>query len=69
VVVIATDGVHETRNDADEMFGGQRLRQLIRKLADRPAATIQQEIVSALQDFRKGGPQEDDLTLVVIKLL
>lgn len=51
------------------MFGDRRLRSLVRKMAGRPAAANQQEIVSALRNFRGQGPQEDDVTLVVIKLL
>jgi sigma-B regulation protein RsbU (phosphoserine phosphatase) len=69
VVVIATDGVHETRNPAGEMFGVQRLRQLIQQQAGDSAAAIQKAILSALNDYRGEGPQEDDLTIVVIKLL
>jgi sigma-B regulation protein RsbU (phosphoserine phosphatase) len=69
VLVIATDGVYETRNDANEMFGAQRLRELIRQEAEMPAATIQDRILAALKEFRGTSRAEDDLTIIVIKLL
>jgi sigma-B regulation protein RsbU (phosphoserine phosphatase) len=69
VLVIATDGVYETRNGSNEMFGAQRLRQLIRQEAQMPAATIQDRILAALQEFRGTSRAEDDLTIIVIKLL
>jgi sigma-B regulation protein RsbU (phosphoserine phosphatase) len=69
IIVMTTDGVHETRNGDDEMFGSQRLRQVVRDHAAQPAETIQNELITALQRFRGTSSQEDDLTLVVIKLL
>ena len=69
VMVIATDGVHETRNVTGEMFGSQRLKQFMRQWAHQPAATIQDRILTELRTFRGEAPQEDDLTLVVIKVL
>jgi sigma-B regulation protein RsbU (phosphoserine phosphatase) len=69
VMVVATDGVHETRNVTGEMFGSQRLKQLMRQWAHQPAATIQDRILTELRTFRGEAPQEDDLTLVVIKVL
>lgn len=69
VLVMVTDGVHETRNGADAMFGSQRLRQVVRTHAAQSAETIQNQLIAALERFPGTSSQEDDLTLVVIKLL
>ncbi len=69
VVVIGTDGISETRNPAGEMFGGRRLKEVVRANAALPAAGIQAAVIETLDAFRGDAPQEDDVTLVVVKLL
>ena len=69
ILVVGTDGIHESRNREDTMFGKSRLRELIRKNSRSSAETIQKAVIDALQTFRGGVPQDDDVTLVVIKLL
>ena len=68
VVLIATDGLHETRDSEDRLFGRDRVREIVRSRAAEPAAVILQALVDAGEAFRGDAPQEDDLTLVVIKL-
>ncbi len=69
VVVIGTDGIWEARNAANEMFGKPRLCELLSDRAESSARDIHNAVVSAVNDFRAAGPQEDDITLVVIKAL
>ena len=69
IVVIGTDGIHESRSEKGEMFGKPRLQDIIRQHADQSAEFIQAEVIDALRDFQGDAPQEDDITLVVIKLL
>jgi phosphoserine phosphatase RsbU/P len=69
VVVIGTDGVTETRNTAGELFGAERVRRVVSANASRPAADIQAAVIEAVQAFREEAPQEDDVTLVVVKLM
>ena len=68
IIIIGTDGVHETRNDAGKMFGMNRLRDIISTNAREPADHIQNTVIDALRNFQSGTPQEDDITLVVVKL-
>ncbi|MFO7709078.1 MAG: PP2C family protein-serine/threonine phosphatase [Desulfobacterales bacterium] len=69
VVVIGTDGITETRSASDELFGVERVRAFIRSRAEKTAAEIQSAVIDAVQAFRGQSPQEDDVTLVVVKLL
>ncbi len=69
VIVIGTDGISETRNPAGEPFGGGRLREVVRANAGLPAADIQSAVIETLNAFRGDAPQEDDVTLVIVKLL
>lgn len=69
IILIGTDGIHETRNEQGDMFGQSRLRKIIREHPDQSSASIKDAIIESLQHFRKNASQEDDITLVAIKLL
>lgn len=69
VILIGTDGIRETNNPEGEMFGLDRLQKVIRDHATESAESIQNAIIDTLSDFRGNAPQEDDITLVVIRLL
>jgi len=69
ILVVGTDGIHESRDREDTMFGQERMREIIRKNRSASAETIQNALIDVLQTFRGDVPQEDDVTLVVIKLL
>jgi sigma-B regulation protein RsbU (phosphoserine phosphatase) len=68
ILFIGTDGITESRNLANELFGKRRLRDIIRANADGSAKSIALTIVDAVEAFRGTSDQEDDLTLVVIKV-
>ena len=55
VVVITTDGIHETRNEDGEMFGMERLRELIRSQAENETHQIQSSIIDAVEDLQRLG--------------
>ncbi len=69
VIVIGTDGIWETRNNAGERFGKETLRQLVRDNAHRSAGEIGNAITETLAVFRQDQPQEDDVTFVVAKIV
>jgi len=68
IVVIGTDGIWEARNRVGEMFGKDRLREVIAAHADRSARSIFESVAGAVKEFIGVGPQEDDVTLVVVKV-
>jgi len=69
VVVMGTDGVWESRDPEDQPFGKARLKQLIREHAQHPAQSICNAVTQELKEYRKGAPQKDDVTVVVVKAL
>ncbi|WP_027178519.1 SpoIIE family protein phosphatase [Maridesulfovibrio bastinii] len=68
IIVIGTDGIWEARNSSNELFGTDRFLETIRENAQLSAQEIQEAIISAVTRFKKDVPQEDDITLVVIKI-
>lgn len=69
VVLVGTDGIRDTRNQGQEMYGLKRLNEVIRHHAAEPAEIIRDRIIESVRNFQGDVPQEDDITLVVIKLL
>jgi len=66
-VLIGTDGIWETENKQGDMFGKNRLREILRRNSHASAAKILQAITDSVTEFRREATQEDDITLVVIK--
>jgi sigma-B regulation protein RsbU (phosphoserine phosphatase) len=69
VVLIGTDGIWEARNSSGELYGKPKLKELVQELNSQPAAVIQAAVIDSVQNFRAGAPQEDDMAIVVVKLL
>jgi sigma-B regulation protein RsbU (phosphoserine phosphatase) len=68
VIMIGTDGIWEMHNKAGEMFGKEMLMEIIRKNHTASARQIVDTVTVALEQFRGDEVQEDDITLVVIKV-
>jgi phosphoserine phosphatase RsbU/P len=68
VVVIYTDGVTEAVNSNNEMFGDEKLEELVRKSVALSAEEIKNRILDELLGFTRGLPQGDDITLIVLKM-
>lgn len=68
IVFLGTDGIWETRRADGEMFGKQRLYDIIRHNAKNSAKSIEKAVLEKLGDFRGEFDQEDDITMVVIKV-
>ena len=68
VLVLASDGVWETGDKDRNLYGKDRLRDVIRASAGKCAAEIGAEIKKDVETFRGAAPQTDDVTFVVIKV-
>jgi sigma-B regulation protein RsbU (phosphoserine phosphatase) len=67
ILLVCSDGVWECTDPEGNMFGTERVDQLLQDLADKDAKTICQEFIHTLEQFRKEEPPKDDITLMVIK--
>ena len=68
-LLLYTDGVNEAMNADRELFGEERLRDLLQHTAGQPAAAIVEAIREAVRRFTGAQPQHDDVTLVVIRVV
>jgi len=66
-LIMYTDGLTEAMNEQREIFGEQRLWSVIEANGDGNAQTLLEAILAGVEDFVKGVPQADDLTLIVLR--
>lgn len=67
MLVIYTDGITEAMNPRREQYGEERLVQLIKNYGYLDAKSFGQKVNEEIVLFTEGNPQNDDITLVVIK--
>ena len=67
LIFLATDGLQETHTNDGSMFGIEQALDLVRTNRHKPSRDILEELNAAASRFRDGAPQEDDVTMVVIK--
>jgi serine phosphatase RsbU (regulator of sigma subunit) len=69
IIFLGTDGVREACNLRGEAFGKQRIYDVIRNCSSLSASEILNAMMESLNRFQKGAKLEDDVTLVVIKII
>jgi len=67
VLVIYSDGVTEAENLEEDMFGDERLQELVQKHREKSAADLVQTVYKTVKKFEGNKEQDDDITVVVIK--
>ena len=59
--------INETENSNKDMFGIDRLKEVVYQNKDREPEEIKESILKAITDFRGDYEQVDDLTFVILK--
>ena len=68
ILLVGTDGLWEAQNHTGEMFGKKRLKDLVRRNSELSSDAIIKAIINSLKTFQNSAKQEDDITLMVIKI-
>ena len=69
VLVAYTDGVAERVNSSQEEWGTERIRRVIESCGSRTAEEMIREIFASVDCFACGPPQDDDMTLLALRVL
>jgi phosphoserine phosphatase RsbU/P len=67
MLVIFSDGITEAMNKDEEEFEEERLFKLIKSNKDKKAEELIELIFKEVNNFAKGQPQSDDMTMVILK--
>jgi phosphoserine phosphatase RsbU/P len=68
VVVLHSDGIYETRNAQEDVYGLERVAQVISERGGGSAESLRDAILADVAAFRGTREQDDDVTLVVCRL-
>lgn len=68
VIVLHSDGIYETRDGQDDVYGLERIIQVIGERGGGTAESLRDAILADVAAFRGSREQDDDVTLVVCRL-
>lgn len=66
--ILHSDGIYETRNEAGEAYGIDRLVAVVRSNGDGSAEHVRDQILRDVASFRGAVEMDDDVTLVVARV-
>jgi sigma-B regulation protein RsbU (phosphoserine phosphatase) len=69
VIVMGTDGIWEARNEEEEMYGKERMTEVIVSNRTKSVSDICDAIGDAVLEYCGDAPRTDDITMVVARRL
>jgi len=67
LLVLLSDGIYEYHDAHGEQFGEQRVETILRESHGKTMAELSAILLDAVHAFAQGAPQEDDMTVVLVK--
>jgi serine phosphatase RsbU (regulator of sigma subunit) len=67
LLIVYSDGLTDAENPQEEMFGEERLVEIIQREAPAGSRAVEQAILRSITDFTQSTPQTDDITFVVVE--
>lgn len=67
--VLYTDGITEAMNNSHDLYGLERLQNVIYKYHDLTSKEICDKVLEDVNNFVAGAPQHDDETMIVFKVI
>jgi sigma-B regulation protein RsbU (phosphoserine phosphatase) len=67
LLIVYSDGLTDAENPQEEMFGEERLLEIIRQESPAGSRAVEQAILKGIADFTQSTPQTDDITFMVIE--
>ena len=65
VLLAYSDGLTEAENVQEEMFGEDRVKEIIRREAPAGTDRLHDAVIASIAEFTRGRDQSDDITLVI----
>jgi sigma-B regulation protein RsbU (phosphoserine phosphatase) len=67
-VVFYTDGIVEAMNEQEEIYGFERLQEVIKSSRVDTAEALMNEVIASVDEFAGRAPQHDDITVIVVRV-
>jgi sigma-B regulation protein RsbU (phosphoserine phosphatase) len=67
-VVFYTDGIVEAMNEQEEIYGFERLQEVIKSSQADTSEALMNEVITSVQEFAGKAPQHDDITVIVVSV-
>jgi sigma-B regulation protein RsbU (phosphoserine phosphatase) len=67
-IVFISDGITDAENDSGEMYGDERLANLLCATRDSPAVDIAEAILADVTRFQGAHDRFDDETIIVLRV-
>ena len=67
ILLFYTDGLTESRNKENDMFGKERVKNIIRSSCSKDSESIMEDIICAFNEFTRDVKRDDDITVIVMK--
>jgi serine phosphatase RsbU (regulator of sigma subunit) len=67
ILVVYSDGLTDAENPLEEMFGEERLLEIIQREAPSGSHAVERSFLQAIENFTQGMPQTDDITFVIVE--
>ena len=67
-IFLYTDGVTESHNTKNELYGEDRLLEIFSQNIDKSEDEILDIILKDLSEFSNGAPQFDDITMMILTI-
>ncbi len=65
LLFVYSDGLTEAENVNGDMFGEERVKEIIRREGEAGVERVHQSVISAIEEFTRGRDQTDDITIVI----
>jgi sigma-B regulation protein RsbU (phosphoserine phosphatase) len=65
VLLAYSDGLTEAENPREEMFGEDRVKDILKREAGQGVSRIHDVLMTSIAEFTKGRDQSDDITIVI----
>jgi anti-sigma regulatory factor (Ser/Thr protein kinase) len=67
ILLLLSDGIYEYHDAGGEQFGEARVEEIVRSHHGESMARLSAILLDAIQTFAAGAPQDDDITVVLVK--
>lgn len=66
-IFLYTDGLTEAMTAEGRFFSEKRLKALLTELSGKPPSELTERVLAEVQDFSRGTPQADDITMLAVQ--